>query len=805
VDTSFESRVWQKALDRGLLSTRQVNDCLKESDSTAPTLRLTEVLVAKGYLNAEQVTEIRGQLATSEPEAPEEVRAAARDPRKLIGRYVILEELGRGGMGIVYKAWDGDLRRFVALKVLSGPWDEEDLARFRREAQSAASLRHPNIITVYEISPSDESPYISLELIDGRTLNGKKLTPRKAAELMIVIARAVEVAHRRGIIHRDLKPHNIMIDAEGRPRVMDFGLAKPVRSSSQITMSGTIVGTPAYMSPEQAQGRHREVDQRSDIFSLGAMLYELITGKTPFGGKTPLETLTAVVNRNPISPRKLAPAIPRPLEAVILTCLHKDKTRRYSSSEALARDLERFLKGEKVLAKIPVSPGRLIFALSAGIAFAAGLFALWRPEPRPAVPLPPPPPPAPVARVVDRTRLLLGQKLLDDAKLDPYRAGVNLATTQTKLADSERCFDAALKIDPESGAAFLGRGEARSRLNRQEAALSDFAEAVRRMPASPAVYLARGRVLLEHFLRELGLASWMKSDLPEIFFKWREQARADFRKARELSPSRNDLSYLEACLAYADDQYDRAIELASLAMPTAEHPEEFYKLRGDAYAVRSTTETDPAFKASSMKKSLEDYGQAITLRANYTDAYRTRGAMLWVLGRADEAFADFQAVLAMNPEDSRALSDIGSFHHHANQLEMALGYFTRAIAADGRNFRALTNRGSMLLQRNQVAEARKDLEEALKLNPHHLATQFNLAVAVYKQGERGDALRRLDEILARTPKFAKALVIRGVIHYEGGQWKEALEDCERAQAIDPSSVEGTGRTVIENCRKRLGR
>src|SRR6185295_13158011 len=162
VDGSFESRVWTKALERGLLTTGQVNECLKEFRAESPTLQLTELLLAKGHLTPEQVAAIRGEVAGA-GDVPDEVRVAARDPRNLLGRYVLLSELGRGGMGIVYKAWDGDLRRPVALKVLSGPWAPEDLARFRREAQTAAGLRHPNIITVYEIGPSDESPYIALE------------------------------------------------------------------------------------------------------------------------------------------------------------------------------------------------------------------------------------------------------------------------------------------------------------------------------------------------------------------------------------------------------------------------------------------------------------------------------------------------------------------------------------------------------------------------------------------------------------------------------------------------------------------
>jgi hypothetical protein len=198
VDASFESRVWTKALERGLLTTGQVNECLKEFKAESPTLQLTEILLVKGYLQAAQVAELRVVVAGSDAAVPAEVRIAARDARNLLGRYVLLSGLGRGGMGIVYKAWDGDLRRQVALKVLSGPWTPEDLARFRREAQTAAGLRHPNIITVYEIGPSDETPYIALELIDGATLHGRKLPSRKAAELMVTISRAVEAAHRSG-------------------------------------------------------------------------------------------------------------------------------------------------------------------------------------------------------------------------------------------------------------------------------------------------------------------------------------------------------------------------------------------------------------------------------------------------------------------------------------------------------------------------------------------------------------------------------------------------------------------------------
>ena len=802
MDDSFESRVWTKALDQGLLSTTQINDCLKEFKAESPTLQLTEILVAKGYLKPDQVASLRGEVATTGPVIPAEVRIAARDPRNLLGRYVLLDELGRGGMGIVFKAWDGDLRRAVALKVLSGAWTADDLARFRREAQSAAALSHPNIITVYEIGPSDENPYISLELIDGKSLHGRKLPSRKAAELLVVIARAVEAAHRKGIIHRDLKPANIMIDADGQPRVMDFGLAKPERSSSQITLSGTVVGTPAYMSPEQAQGRHREVDHRSDIYSLGALLYELLTGQAPFRGGTPLETLTAVVSRPPVPPRKITPSVSRPLEAIILNCLQKDKMQRYASAEELARDLERFLKGEPVQARMSRSPAPWIISLSAAAAFAVALPFLFR-SPPPLEAAPRPAPAAPI-KVVDRNQLDRGLRLMEESRLDLYRAGSSLEQTQARLKEAEGCFDAALKIDPASGEAYLARAEARSRQNRREAALPDYAEAIRRLPTSPSALLARGHVLLERFMNERATASWMKGELPPHLLADRDQARADFNKARDLSPSKSELAFLQVCLDIAEERYDQAITRSTDAIPTAERPEEFYKLRGDAHAIRAMEGGAPEGRSNDLSRAVEDFSQAIHLRANYAEACRWRGAAQWLLGRADEAMADFQSVLRMNPKDSLALGDMGTAWHRANRDDLALDFYGRAIAADPDNLRALTNRGSIYLQDNRLVEARRDLERAIQINPRHLAAQFNLSVALYKQGELNAALKRLDEILERLPKFASALAVRGVVNADLSRWEEGLEDCERALVID-RTLEAQLRPSIEKCRKRLGR
>src|SRR6185295_15362021 len=364
--------------------------------------------------------------------------------------------------------------------------------------------------------------------------------------------------------------------------VMDFGLAKPIRSSSQITMQGTVVGTPAYMSPEQAQGFAREVDQRSDLFSLGAVLYELLTGQAPFGGKTPLQTLTAVVECRPVRPTRLAPSIPKPLEAVILTCLHKDKRRRYPSAEALARDLERFLKGEPVVVKVPRSPALLIVAASAVVVFAAAAALLFRPSPEPA------PKAAPVARpatkkpapavVPERGDLDVGLKLLEEARLDLYRPGISLSQTQDKFLNAERSFSKAIDADPKNGAAWLGRGEARAQMNRRAEALEDFQVAIGLLPSSPSALQARGRMLLERFMSELIAASWMIVELPKDILQARDQAIADFRKARDLHAPPSDLAWMEACLAWTEDKFELALDLAAKALPSAARPEEFHKL-----------------------------------------------------------------------------------------------------------------------------------------------------------------------------------------------------------------------------------
>jgi serine/threonine-protein kinase len=278
-------------------------------------------------------------------------------PRRFDG-YELLEELGRGAMGLVYKAWETSLKRFVALKMMlrGESASADDVTRFRTEAQSAARLSHPNIVPVYEVGECDGRVYFSMKYVEGKSLAARvaagPLPPAEAARLVAAIARAVDHAHNAGILHRDLKPANVLLDPDGQPLVTDFGLAKQVEGGASLTGTGAIVGTPSYMAPEQAEGRAKEVGRPADVYALGAILYELLTGRPPFQAASVVDVLLLVRTEEVVPPRRLNPRIDPDLELVCLKCLEKRPEHRYPTAAALAGDLEAYLNSEPVSARI---------------------------------------------------------------------------------------------------------------------------------------------------------------------------------------------------------------------------------------------------------------------------------------------------------------------------------------------------------------------------------------------------------------------------------------------------------------------
>jgi WD40 repeat protein len=290
----------------------------------------------------------------------------AASPRHLptLPGYEVVGEVGRGGMGIVYQAWQISCRRLVALKMLpaGGQARPEQRARFRIEAEAAARLQHPNIVPIYEVGEHAGQPFFSMEFLAGGSLAralgqrpwvvGSPETPRRAAQLVETLARATHHAHQRGVIHRDLTPGNVLLAEDGTPRVTDFGLAKILIGDSEtLTHSGVILGTPSYMAPEQATGEKGAITTATDVYGLGAILYALLTGRPPFRGDTALQTVQRVVEGEPERPRRVNPHLPRDLETICLKCLQKDPGKRYASAEALGDDLQRFQTDQPILAR----------------------------------------------------------------------------------------------------------------------------------------------------------------------------------------------------------------------------------------------------------------------------------------------------------------------------------------------------------------------------------------------------------------------------------------------------------------------
>jgi serine/threonine-protein kinase len=298
--------------------------------------------------------------------------------RKKVGNYEILERLGKGGMGVVYKALDRRLERVVALKMLPtgaaeqakrmlsyGATDERS-TRFRREALAVAKLQHPHIVQIYDIGEQDGQAYIALEFVAGGSLAQKlrteKVSPHYAGEIIVKLAQAVHHAHQSGVLHRDLKPSNVLLTPDGEPKIADFGLARVQELPNDDlarTHEGAILGTPTYMAPEQAAGKVDELGAPTDVYGLGTILYEMLTGRPPFRGENVYATLSRLATELVVPPRTINPAVSPELNAICLKCLEKKPLERYASAIALAEDLQRCLKGLPIQALPETSAGRL--------------------------------------------------------------------------------------------------------------------------------------------------------------------------------------------------------------------------------------------------------------------------------------------------------------------------------------------------------------------------------------------------------------------------------------------------------------
>ena len=708
--------------------------------------------------------------------------AAAESPR--ISGYDVEALLGRGGMGVVYKARHRRLNRVVALKMLiagayAGPIER---GRFQREAEAVASLHHANIVAVYDVGDHDGCPYYTMEILEGgslaQALAGTPQPARQAASLLISLAEAVQVAHRAGIVHRDVKPANILLAADGTPKVADFGLARHFEGESGLTLSGARVGTPSYMAPEQVNGKVGTIGPAADIYALGALLYEMLTGRPPFRGETAAETERQVLHDEPVAPSRLNTKVPRDPETICLKCLSKEPQRRYASAAALADDLRRYTEGRPIRARPvgwgerswrqgrrnPLAAALLVTALGlVGLACGGGVWLVQqRAELRNEVV-------TTIAQVVSlrqgfhfhEARQLLEQvrQRVARAGTDDLRRQVDQARTAVNLAqrlDDARARAATLSggvFDPawaeplyvsafaDAGLARDGDGsqvvaaEVRASTLRVEivAALDDWASFTpdpRRREWLLTVARGVDPDPLRNRLRE-----------PEI---WLDAGRLT-QTARELTAAE-----VSPQLASALSRASRKSGGEALALLAATHkrfPEDFWVNFELAWSL---------LRVQSWDEALGYFRAALALRPDSGAAYHGLGENLRSMGRVDEAIAALEQALRRDPRNMLAHYNLALALRAKGQFEGAIDHFRRALDIVPKSAALHNNLGMVLRDRGRLDEAIEHLRESVCLDPKSTFGQINLGAALYGKGRVDEAFHHVQESVRLDPNYALA-------------------------------------------------
>jgi serine/threonine-protein kinase len=710
-----------------------------------------------------------------------------------VGDYELLRELGRGGMGVVYQAWQTSLSRMVALKMVLAGADAgpEELARFRAEAEAVARLQHPNIVQIYQVGEHDGRPFFAMELVEGgsldRKLAGTPRPAREAAALAETLARTVHHAHQRGIVHRDLKPANVLLTEEGTPKVTDFGLAKVlVGARADPTLTGAVLGTPAYMAPEQASGRPREVGPAADVYALGAILYELLTGRPPFLGETPLDTLEQVRARDPIPPRQLRPKVPRDLETVCLKCLRKEPGQRYASALDLADDLRRFLAGESIRAR-PVGaferaakwvrrrPARAALVVAGLVVLATLLGAgAWadRVESRRR---------QDAARQEGELRQGVASALetavgwVRQGRWDEARAVLGLARNRLGDADlpdlreqlgaADRDLDLAERLDA-------------IRLKKADVVGGrlDYAAAYRAYRDAFAAAGLAGPGAAAADVAARVRASAIRDQLVAVLDDWAG------------TPDREERAWLRGVLRAADpdpgrDRFrdprvreDRAAleQFARGATPAGQSPQLLVVL---AERLKEAG-ADPV---PVLRHGQRSHPRDFWLTFRLADALREAG-------RHGEAAEYFRIAAAFRPGAAVVHNNLAASLLAAERWEPAREAAARAAELDPGYAYARANLAAALSKLGRGAEALPHIDRALELEPDRDGFHFTRGAALHSLRRPAEAVESYRRALAINPKFAAAHLNLGQALTMLRKPAEALPSFERAVALDPNDA-----------------
>src|SRR5205809_1800236 len=679
------------------------------------------------------------------------------------GDYELLEEIGRGGQGVVYRARQKSLNRTVALKVIGlGPWTTEaHFKRFRREAEAAASLEHPCIVPIYEVGERDAQCYFSMKFIEGGQLDEVvKRTPMsiaRAVELIAKVARTVHYAHEHGILHRDIKPGNILLDAKGEPLLTDFGLARLVEAESTITGTLEVMGTPSYMAPEQAAGETRKLTSATDVYGLGAVLYQLLTGQPPFAGGTTYETIRLLRDTEPRPPRLLNPKIDRDLSTICLKCLEKDPKRRYSSALALAEDLEHRLKHEPIRAKptgflthgrkwVRRNPSTTVL-VTLLLALAVGLsVTIWNRKPAVVIPksiavlpfenLSPDPENAYFAEgiheeILTRLASIAGVKVISRTSTQQYQSKPRNLREIARQLGVENILEGSVQkaADQVRVNVQLINAQSDSHLwaDTYDRKLTDIfgveSEIAKRIAESLEAKLTG---------REQQALAVKPTSNPEAYDAYLRGLAFEARSSLSFDASRR-----------AVDFYERAVQLdPKFAVAWARLS------RADAFLYFSSADQTSA-RRDAAKSALEN---AQRLQPNSSETLLALGYYQYrVLRDYGLAKTTFKELSKMLPGSSEVPTALGRVTRREGHWDESIAFYEQALALDPRNVELLTDAAETYGMVRQFPAARKLYVRALDIMPDDPDLMAEKAAMYQAEGNLQEAAKLLAKVNAQTP------------------------------------------------------
>jgi serine/threonine protein kinase/tetratricopeptide (TPR) repeat protein len=683
------------------------------------------------------------------------------------GDYELLEQIGRGGQGVVFRARQKSLNRTVALKVISlGRWaSKTHLKRFRLEAEAAARLEHPGIVPIHEVGERDGQCYFSMKFVEGGQLDEVvKQTPmsiRQAAELITKVARTVHYAHEHGILHRDIKPGNILLDQKGEPHLTDFGLARLVETESTMTRTMEVLGTPSYMAPEQAVGNNAAVSSATDVYGLGAVLYQLLTGQPPFAGGTTYETIKLALDNEPRQPRQLNPKIDRDLSTICLKCLEKDPKRRYSSALALAEDLERWLRHEPISARhtgiftrgqkwVRRNPTSAFLAASLLALAAVVGWNIWKSE---------------FSRepVTSGIAVLPFENLSDEKEHTAFADGVqdDILTKLARIAD--------LKVISRTSVMDY-RGKRNMRRIGNELRVSHVLEgSVRR--SSGRFYMntqlvdtrTDTHVWAEQYDRDLNELFAIQSEIAQkVAERLNAKVTAEEKVAIELSAT-GDLDAFELyalarkLLPKTGNPIGAGVSGASQAVQllnkaVARDPSFFQAYLLLAYIHEDFYRFGHDHTQARLALAEAALQEAFRLRPDAGETHLTRATHLYTMLDYAGALAELEIAEPKLPNNASVFSAKASIQRRQGRMEESIRNFQRAIELDPRNTWRLLQLGLTYLSLRRYAEQKSMLDRALAIEPNNLDLKAaREAVEVDWKADTRPLHQLLDSIRATNP------------------------------------------------------